>query len=278
MEKIYKIASVCLVFLAIATTAIADSFTAIPDLNLTPGHTVAFVKEGQGYMLLTKRLDDGRDYLIYDKDLQQVANVFYPNSENDSWSIYAPTLRVSNGAEYMDDNFYFSQTLFNDDEEFEYVMKVYKSGSYELSMLRLMQTNGNCLAEISLADYSWANLDYIFLLGDQMYFVINDDNGYYWYRWEKDSSSLKMVSKTISNAIGRPNPVHRGEPFTIQLGADAEGTSAAAIYDVRGGLATTAQGEGSSLTVDTSVLAPGHYVYRVSTNGKEVSTGKLIVR
>ncbi len=263
---------------AAAVPAMADGFTQSAILGGL-NKMVAFPKEGQGYISLIT--DDDAKANIYDKNLQEVTEVQAQNGRTlrffyirTSWSQH-PMANDESGV-------CFTQTLFNDDDAFEYFEGDADDNFY------LMKSTGNCLGTILKNDVAAAVgetdveiIDFdIYILDDNIYLrveVWNSSYEYVWYRWDsQDGLNQVAVQKAAVKAY--PNPVTRGEIFNIVVDSEVGGECSVVVYNMRGGVATVAKGESSSLSIDTSSLAQGNYVYRVNANGKEVSQGKLIVR
>lgn len=274
---------------AAAVPAMADGFTQSAILGGW-NEMVAFPKEGQGYIsIITEEgNDDGvaKAAKIYDKNLQEVTEVRAQNGSLRDFAIWASWSQQP--MVYDGEDVYFTQTLFNDDDAFEYFEVDAEDNLY------LMQSTGNCLGTILVNDVAAAvgqttvevDFDYIYILDDMIYFRVdawnydewsNFGEWYVWYRWD-GQNGLNQVAVQKAAVKAYPNPVTRGEIFNIVVDSEVGGECSVVVYNMRGGVATVAKGESSSLSIDTSSLAQGNYVYRVNANGKEVSQGKLIVR
>lgn len=299
-KNLFKLGGLSLVFIGFPLSFNANDLTIIagPQMDREDCHsmTVSFPKEGEGYLYLT----DYNSINIYDANLNQVATFADDDyTRYDNWVIF----EISNTkCPVMGDySLCVSQCLFNDDSEFEtlayggyiqvepYTTEEFneETQSFEevtgyhnifvRTSLKLMQSNGNCLAEIPLNSNVYDYHEKVIMLNDNIYIVLFDDNITYWYLWNKQQTSLNKVAE-LPTFQAFPNPVIHGEKFNIVLPENINGESTIAIYNMKGGLISVMQVDCSTVYVDTNNLSVGHYIYAVTNNGRQIVNGHLIVK
>ncbi len=197
----------------------------------------------------------------------------------------------------------FTQKLFNDDDEFEYFAvdgKVTSDGDPLLGGMiltcggfKIMQTNGNCIAEVKLPEtYSTiGTLDgnvreqvrvafSVFVLDGNIYVVVWWNNTNYLYKYNKENAGVTLVTASSEpSQAAYPNPVKAGQPLNIRC-KQGIGNAVVNITGLNGTLvkslnATTSAG--GTLSIPTDVLAGGIYLYTVLSRNRVVTSGKLVV-
>lgn len=247
---------------------------------------VSFVNPNRGYMVVSEYgYDNGDDYYIY--------NVYNQNMEFwgsftggpgwDKWIEDDIECYVStNGMlspQYEGYNVAFSQTLFNEDEDIEYFL--YEENDQEESIIKLMQVkSGECLAQIK------GDLVYgVYILNDVYYLVTDVDDwdceDWYvaFYRITKGTNSSVDLELTQKIKVsGFPNPIRRGEIFTLNSNI-LDGTQYnVTITSQKGIVMKTIKANTQTVEIDTSDLARGLYIYAINQEGKKAISGKFIVK
>ena len=206
--------------------------------------------------------------------------------------------------EYSYYSFPFTQKLFNDDNELEYFAfdcevtldgvpeHQYNYYKYIYDGFKIMQTNGNCIAEVKLPEVT----EIIYGLGNYIHvpvglvvFVFDDDiyihvywNGVqqYTYKYNKENAGVTLVSASSEpSQAAYPNPVKAGQPLNIRC-KQGIGNAVVNITGLNGTLvkslnATTSAG--GTLSIPTDGLAGGIYLYTVLSRNRVVTSGKLVV-
>ena len=206
--------------------------------------------------------------------------------------------------EYSYYSFPFTQKLFNDDNELEYFAfdcevtldgvpeHQYNYYKYIYDGFKIMQTNGNCIAEVKLPEVT----EIIYGLGNYIHvpvglvvFVFDDDiyihvywNGVqqYTYKYNKENAGVTLVSASSEPSLAAyPNPVKAGQPLNIRC-KQGIGNAVVNITGLNGTLvkslnATTSAG--GTLSIPTDGLAGGIYLYTVLSRNRVVTSGKLVV-
>lgn len=237
---------------------------------------------------------------IYNDEMQESRKIVLPKTSFNDQDIdirYSLiTVEFTNG--YDVDDAVLTQNLFNNDDKLEFIRGTYKlkagtSGggynNYELTKAELISEDGTLLANIPVAainaryvDESWVNLAQL-------------GNNYYLYSTTEESSSTDKgeiatfykITKGGDTGVsftkaaefrGFPNPVRPNEVFTIQLDEAISGNSnSIEISDMNGRIIHRQAIDSSEVKVPTRGMK-GMYIYTILSDGKAISTGKVIVQ
>lgn len=260
--------------LGVAATASAQTYVNTTDLRtrlaMFPG---TLCVDGQPRFVF---FDNGEStYRVTDKMLQEQTTVNIPTDSVDLFdkleSLYegvwdeawAYTTRervvpVHFGYQNFNNGMYansliLSQTLFNMDDEFEYLMPVFLGTfSYEYEetgvqnritksacpVLNIMSENGSVLGAIEVPQgyYSFDHYDgkvgfELYHIGDVMYLVFevigqNYERDYggdrAWYRIDRQTQSIDLVQVTPMSV--RPTVAERGQDIIVELGEGSQAT------------------------------------------------------
>lgn len=277
-------------------TALLSVFTAFPALADNDGILTPVANIGDDFSLVAY-CQDGEDYLVAEStQTHPYADTYniYNSSLQQVYSItdYVKTVSFLNTANHAyqneDESFYFSQTLLNDDAEFEYLVeknKVIDNGGYAYTStygFKIMQTNGNCLADITYPDNSNIESPMFIKLKDKIYLSISYGSGTYTtqlYEVDRKGSSnvLKLVSEKEMTS-GYPNPVKRGETYTIYREKCDMSDAVVNVLSTDGSLVGSfTTGDNKQATVDTSAMNSGLYLYNVVRKNKLIASGRFII-
>ena len=121
-----------------------DVLTPCYDFNGTLS-TVLLCNDGQEF--LVEELENGRSYNIYDASLTKKWNV---TANNNNETINTINIHTENNIRFVDSSIRFTQSLINNDDELEYVIVKFSDLSNPTTAygIKIMQTNGNCIANI----------------------------------------------------------------------------------------------------------------------------------
>ena len=183
-----------------------------------------------------------------------------------------------------DERFLFSQTLLNDDAEFEYFVEKKKliegySPYWETYGFKIMQTNGNCLADITFPDGEGFGSLELIQLKDKLYFAASYGSVCHLYEVNREVSSnvLKLVSESKVSA-GYPNPVKQGEVYTVARGKYSMKNAVVNVVRLDGSLVQSfSTGDNENVEIETSQMNGGVYVYTVIRGNKVIASGRLVV-
>ena len=153
--------------------------------------------------------------------------------------------------------------------------------SYEqIYGIRIMQTNGNCLADITFSTVGEIlEAPRFILLKDKLYLFFTYDSIAYLYEVNREGSSnvLKLVAET-KNVTGYPNPVQRGEVYTVDGGKRSLKNAVVNVVRLDGSLVQSfSTGNNDKAEIETSQMNSGVYVYTAVRGNKVVASGRFVV-
>lgn len=282
----------------VVVMAIFTTFLAMSD----SGILMPFSFAGDGLSLVAYSQGD-EDYLVEEifavaPDPNTAPGPDSYNIYNSSWqkicsvTDFVRAVSVLSSANYAyegdSERFLFSQTLLNDDPEFEYIVEKNKFienpgySYYQTYGFKIMQTNGNCLADITYPDGSYLESPQFFVLKDKLYFALScgsETYTFHVYEVNREGSSnvLKLVAENRSVA-GYPNPVRRGEVYTVDGGKASLKNAVVNVVRLDGSLVQSfSTGNNDKVEIETSQMNGGVYIYTVIQGNKVVTSGRLVV-
>lgn len=204
---------------------------------------------------------------------------------------------------------YFTQTLFNDDEKYEYLMPDYSSMTEEVEeddrdgdgiidyrytyyypkALRIINSDGEKVGSLDFS-HEQSDTDYMELLhwGGKFYFhgesetYIDDEFVYtqHFYLFDRNTTSVKKVDTPAMFSI-MPQVTKKHNPVEIEIADEASKNGGEIIVTDMNGREVYSrqvkQGE-RTLLMPVNRLSSGVYGVSYTTNGKRIETSKLIVR
>jgi len=173
----------------------------------------AFSYDGVTYLCGRKRDNANKTTTlnIYNDELKAIKSLIIPSRDVDSGIL----IDFDNNST-TDFSFYASQTLFNADERFEYVLPLYENPEVEYPKtigFRIMSEDGTELQSVRFdaeADY-WDDDFSILKINEKYYLVFNgeyeDPNGGYnvvtiFYRINPQSTEIKAVANIPASFVG----------------------------------------------------------------------------
>ncbi|MGM9710057.1 MAG: T9SS type A sorting domain-containing protein [Prevotella sp.] len=218
--------------------------------------------------------DEGGTMIIYDEDLKVVRTINLNTSPVNLW-IYD-----LNDNPYAYD-LYASQSLFNDDEKFEYVTSpgLDSDSGTEPEVVNIVSEDGTVLQSLTVPANS--GLD-ILIVGKNRYLSIipNEDDGFrYMYKINKskDPSEVSISNVPVKMKVS-PRIADRNQDITVAL--EGDGIKVIVVTDVAGKVVYTTKAEPgqNSVTFNSRHLSYGLNIINVrSENGKEESS-KVVVK
>lgn len=198
---------------------------------------------------------------------------------------------------------YVTQTLFNTDEAYEWVIPVLStvSADYENEYervtgqtlcstgFRVMSENGSTVAEVTYPSGYYGtgyNDGYDLLMVDNKYYLSatvtnlsRTEEFEIIYEVTQGSSALNMVGTPIRIKV-YPTAPHRGTPVEVELGETSGSRCTVAVVSVSGQTVMTRNIEpGSTRTsIDTAAMQPGVYVVTVTDARGTRNATKIAVR
>ncbi len=237
---------------------------------------------------------------IYTVQSELIDNVFY----NIPYSHVIINLNVDQQQFFDNDSGTFTQKLFNDDSELEYFAfdcKVTSDGDPVVGGMvltfdgfKIMQTNGNCIAEVKLPEESititgnhpirdMMSADFVvFVIDENIYIYVSWGwgNSFYIFKYDKGNAGAKLQpASSEPSQAAYPNPVKAGQPLNIKY---KQGISNA-VVNITGLNGTLIQSfnvtstAGGTLSIPTDELTSGIYLYDIISNNKVAASGKIVV-
>ena len=268
-----------------------------------------FVNEDYFFSILDNENKTDRTISIYNDEIHNVKNIIEKDVEHDYNQSFDIGATVYSLIEYQMVNAEHdggegspaTQTLFNNDEKWEYIRGTYvytveNSESYErkewkLTKAEILDENGKVLTEIptdAITDYPGSGQPYSYLnvvkMGDNHY-ILSEKRAHNssdltlttFYKIIKGNSSGIKFTK-MAEFKGYPNPVRQNETFTIEVGEEnVTSGSFIELCDQSGRMVYRQAIISSKVKVPTRRMK-GMYIYNVIASGKSVNTGKVIVQ
>lgn len=211
-------------------------------------------------------------------------------------SIYSPYC-------YQMEPFILTQTLFNNDAAFEWivpsyttvdVLEEYEDGKCAGQVIvangfKVISQNGSTLADISIPDSEGHYLTFDLYQTDAGLFLFvkyikKADDGYYEYYYQVykiDSEASTIEPVGVPRKVGvSPTTPHRGTPVNVSLGEPVDNGGKLSVVSVAGRTAFVQNLEPGSTeaVIDTNRLERGVYVVVVDDGKTKREATKIVVR
>ncbi|MBR5814171.1 MAG: hypothetical protein IKY37_06920 [Bacteroidaceae bacterium] len=251
-----------------------------------------YTDNGKTILYMCSENEQEKELSIFNEDFSNYKNLFL--LENDSIRI-ADNLEMVNYDDMTDAELFLTQTLFNNDEKFEYIRKIMESyydewGNRDFKMKRLEVVNedNEILFTIPLSEdenYETTYVDVIRWHGKDYLFRNDRDSNYnkrvviYVINKNSNESSISKV-KALSGLSALPALANRNSVVnvTIDEASAAEGGELV-IVDNCGRIVAKQQFEAgqTSVPVQTNRMRTG--VYNIAlNNGAKVENARIIVK
>lgn len=254
--------------LTVLSTAAQNGFLTQIDFIGYP-NLVQYCEPNNEY-IYTETIDENHNpiqWTIYDENFKSVKIITLQENED------IAEIEVNNNG--LDTK--FTQTLLNDDSEFEYIVQKYNSEGAN-SGFKIMQSNGNCLFNIDfdiIDKYNSASFEY-WKFGKQLYLYYSHLDNYYVYKIDSNASNKALT--LVKSTKAYPNPVEQGEPFTISGLKNALGANIF-VNNMNGTtVLSSVCNENDKAVINTEKLTSGNYLYSIINNGNTIASGKLIIK
>lgn len=268
-----------------------------------------FVNEDYFFSILDNENKTDRTISIYNDEIHNVKNIIVKDVEHDYNQSFDIGATVYSLIEYQMVNAEHdggegspaTQTLFNNDEKWEYIRGTYiytveNSESYErkewkLTKAEILDEDGKVLTEIptdAITDYPGSSQPYSYLnvvkMGDNHY-ILSEKRAHSssdltlttFYKIIKGNSSGIKFTK-MDEIKSYPNPVHPNETFTIEVGEENVASGNFIELCDQSGRMVYRQAITSGEVKVPTLRMKGMYIYSVVSGGKAISTGKVIVQ
>lgn len=223
---------------------------------------------------------DGDKCYIYNDNIEIVKEISF-SPENHLRINYLSTKWIA----YIESQD-FTQTLFNDDDKFEYLVEIFDDGNYEVTGFLLMNDEGETLQRVDFPKGFYMDSDPAVLdLGEKMYLVCTLDDDMYndsyqlFYRINKGGGSgVFTLACDPIKVDASPRMASKSEPITVTFDSDA--VTRIEVVSVRGAVeaAFDVEAGAHSAIVDTSRLGKGMYIINVVADGVRSENCKVIIR
>ncbi len=275
----------------IVLTAALGIATLMASAAIKPTEINTFTGELDGYVYETNN-PYLVEYFMQDNQEDYTYNIYNSNLEK-VWSYtgYAEsTTNYSMNTDIDGDYFTFSQYLFNNDDEFEFLLQKSRpatnpdyEGQTEVYGFQLMQSNGNAIIDLDfdqpLNGGSSINF-YTYQLGngklilELKYYHNGDHYIRYMYDPTAQGGAIQLIAKGQMKAY--PNPVKAGDMFRI---SGVKGITGATVTVNRmdGSLVNAFICDATVAEIPTGGMSDGMYLYTVTRNGKVLASGKIVV-
>lgn len=250
-----------------------------------------------------------RDGNIYERTIEYSSDKVYgePRVNTDSVFPVPEYIYLVPSNCYGTESFQLTQTLFNNDAAFEWIVISYttvdyfETGSYNWSDwksegqkivangFKVISQNGSTLAEITIPDSDSRYLDFDLYQTDAGTFLfveysVKKDEGYtedYYqvYKIESETSSIEPVGAPRKVGVSPTTP-HRGTPVNVSLGEPVDNGSKLTVVSVAGRTAFVQDLKPGSTeaVIDTNRLERGVYVVVVDDGKTKREATKIVVR
>lgn len=200
-----------------------------------------------------------------------------------------------------DATFVLSQTLFNDDEAYEWIEPTYSivevSDSTEFEKIKgekilttgfkVVSQNGSTISDVALPAECWGDDVYFDLyITDSGTFLLvhsytsgSEEDYYMVYKVEAASSSIKSIGAPRKVSVS-PSAPRQGTPVNVNLGEAAGNTTKVSVVSVGGRteLVQTIKPGSTETVINTDRLERGVYVVVVDNGTSKREATKIVVR
>lgn len=266
-------------FLALAISSSTFGQTLVKTYDITKSFrfvpkTFTYQEKPCLYVRESDKIDPStRGFVIFDENFEVIKRI----STNEAVSVEFYDFDTF-ADEY---EFYFSQTLFNNDEKFEYIkLIVNESGKY--SGLQIKSETGEVLSTVTFNNaLSWCDLQ-VFKMKSKVYLLVvaKYEDLTYIYRIDKETSTVQKM-KTVEGINIMPRMPKRHEVVTVEL--DDVSDEAREIQVVNGAgqmvdriIVPAGQ---KQVQLNSAHMSPGINIINVKgSDNKAVSSQKIFVK
>ena len=182
---------------------------------------------------------------------------------------------------YTTSGSYSSQTLFNNDDSFEYVVGHDRDEWGGYGFYTINSTNGNVLATIQAGnDYYWSGFMHIYIIENNSYLAITkyNHNGYSagaLYQISQTQGLIKLDAELPISVF--PTVANRGQQITVELGEGNNATEITVVNELGQVVKRVPVNGQSSVTIPTTGMGTGLNV--LNTNNAKGNGGcKIIIK
>lgn len=285
MKKFYLGALGCL--LAMGASAQVVNPTASIDGYFYASIGKEFTNLGKSFAYTIEGKDGGvLNIRLYKEGFEEFHSLNINPGNEEGFTI--PIIDLDRTSIFDADNEYLliSQSLFNNDDKFEYVRFVSNpEDAYKTKAFEIVNEDNDVLAEIDCPANSERSYPRILKWGDNYYFAIysrNKDYTYFWdiYHIEKSTNSIRKVNAAPLMSV-MPVLAERNSTVNVTLDAEtAKNGGELIITDSNGrtiGRSYVEAGQ-TSVPVTTDRMCPGVYNITLTEKGQKVENARIIVK
>lgn len=265
--------------------------TCIPPQFVSGNKTILYTNE----YLEENEHSTQRQFTIYDDTFSVLNSFSIQNSQSitdDDGNIHTPYTMSLNliANEFPNDDYSFdlTQTLFNNDKDFEYVVEKLKivqgENNYQhvvTSGFKVMSQNGKTIAEIDFPDnFAGSYVDpYVYITTAGTYLCFENYNGAIIYKVDSNTSTIKEV-KTTRKVNVNPTTPRRGTPVNVILGEPIENDCKLSVISSTGrtAIVQNLKAGDTQAVINTDRLGRGVYVVVVDNGKTKREATKIVVR
>ncbi len=199
---------------------------------------------------------------IYDYDFNLVRSFNFTSTSEYDYRCY------KNFDTFEEANIAISQTLFNDDEKFEYVTNIENDNYGDI----IFSEDGTILYSFPEGEF----IEYIITIKGKNYIATSIyENESFCYLIDKQTTSIQKVAESKGSLI----KTAKGS-VKVQLQSATSGESEVTITAMSGQLAKKVQipAEIKSLEISTEDMHSGIYNFTVTKKGKVLENGKIAIK
>lgn len=222
---------------------------------------------------------------VHDDDLNVIKSFnvpFNPGLEDD-----VRCFNYNTGLSYGDLCIAVTQTLFNNDENYEYISPIYSSNdTYGEDRIgfNIVSENGVVMQTITYNGLYLSHLEIVTINEKRLLrAVVNNKSDYstyhYYYSINSNSSSIKQIGEPVKANV-HPSLVGRNETLTIKLSGNESNNRVVTVHDAGGRTVyrTTVPAGQNTLQINSSELSQGLNVISVTGKNGNVKSSKIIVK
>lgn len=215
--------------------------------------------------------EDVKELNIYDNDFKLIKTIAVRKS------LRGPVYVGSNGFSGFESNLYVTQTLFNNDDKFEYIQEL-ENG------FNIVSEDGTILQTVTYTNED-TYVRYIINIDNKMYIMTLSGD----WRNRRYIYTLYPITRTATgvNSVGAPKKLHvsptlasRNEPITVDLGDSEICEREIAVVNAAGQtvFVTKVHAGEKSITIDSGKLSRGLNIVKTTSGNKSAEYCKILVR
>lgn len=267
-----KIFTLCVCIAAVITTS-AQDFTKVTEINESPYPLYKKFNYNEKPLMFYQRWiseEEMTEICIYDYNFNLVKTLKIQGNQGNIKDLEYENFDTPIPTQFIS----FTQTLFNDDEKFEYIIEDYQNPAV------LCSEDGTILYTFP----SNTQIDYLIkTINGKNYIVLKQFIGeafesdivYSYYLIDKQTTSIKKVAEMKGSFINIANG-----SVKITLQNESNGNSEVAITTTKGQLAKLVEIPNGvkSIDIETAGMQCGIYNFTIIEKGEIIETGKIAVR